>query len=93
MPSIESDVYHALAHPLRLGVLKLLARKGELNVSSLLVKFPDYTQSSLSQHLTVLRNCGLVTTRKASQRVFYSVNRSRITEIRASLEGLTQAVV
>lgn len=92
MPSIESDVYHALAHPLRLGVLNLLARKGELNVSSLLAKFPEYTQSALSQHLTVLRRRELVHTRRDRQCVFYSVNRPRIAEIRASLKPLTQAV-
>ena len=60
-----------LANPNRLMVLcHLLAE--EMPVGQLLEELP-LSQSALSQHLAVLREAGLVSTRRAAQQVFYSV--------------------
>ncbi len=61
----------ALAHETRLSILCLLAQ-GEMTVSQLHEQL-DLGQSALSQHLAVLRDDGLVRTRRESQRIHYSL--------------------
>ncbi|MFW6093146.1 MAG: ArsR/SmtB family transcription factor [Pseudomonadota bacterium] len=59
----------ALANPHRLQVLCALGDQ-ELSVGELNARIA-LSQSALSQHLKVLRDDGLVTTRRASQAVYY----------------------
>ena len=66
-----SDLLKALANPQRLRILCLLI-EGELAVSQLNEQI-QLSQSALSQHLALLRENELVTTRKQAQAVFYSV--------------------
>lgn len=61
----------ALANPHRLQVLCVLD-DGEYSVGELNARIP-LSQSALSQHLKVLRDDGLVTTRRESQTVYYRV--------------------
>jgi len=58
-----------LANPHRLLVLCVLS-EGELPVGDLNERVP-LSQSALSQHLAVLREDGLVTTRREAQAIFY----------------------
>lgn len=64
----------AVGNENRLMVLCALA-SGELSVSELLEKV-DLSQSALSQHLAVLRREKLVTTRRESQSIYYSLSSS-----------------
>ncbi len=59
-----------LAHEKRLLVLCHLAGAGELNVGEL-VAMVGLSQSALSQHLALLREDGLVATRREAQTIFY----------------------
>lgn len=61
----------ALANPHRLQMLCVLA-DGEMSVSELNASIP-LSQSALSQHLKVLREDGLVATRREAQAVYYRV--------------------
>ena len=61
----------ALANQKRLTILCLLV-DGERNVGEL-QELLDIGQSALSQHLAVLREDGLVSTRRAAQNVIYSL--------------------
>ena len=61
----------ALAHPTRLGILCLL-REGEMTVHDLQTHL-ECTQSNISQHLGVMRERDILTTRKVSNQVFYGV--------------------
>lgn len=65
------DLLKALANPQRLRILCLLI-EGERSVSQINARIP-LSQSALSQHLAVLRDKGLVSTRRQSQTVFYEV--------------------
>ncbi|MCC4799010.1 transcriptional regulator [Enterovibrio norvegicus] len=67
-----AEVLRILSHPERLIVLCQL-REGERNVSQLLEN-STLSQSAFSQHLSVLRQANLVTTRKSSQSVYYSLS-------------------
>lgn len=66
-----ADLLKALANPSRLQILCVLG-EGELSVGALNERIP-LSQSALSQHLAVLREDGLVNTRRESQTIYYSV--------------------
>ncbi|MBV6417224.1 MAG: hypothetical protein CMLOHMNK_01863 [Steroidobacteraceae bacterium] len=61
----------ALANERRLMILCLLA-EGERPVHEI-NEMVDLSQSALSQHLAVLRDQGLVRTRREAQAVYYSI--------------------
>jgi ArsR family transcriptional regulator, virulence genes transcriptional regulator len=61
----------SLANDQRLLILCALAQ-GELSVSELNERVP-LSQSALSQHLAVLRNEQLVSTRRESQTIYYAL--------------------
>lgn len=61
----------ALAHPARLLVLCQLV-EGEASVGEL-QPITGLSMSALSQHLAVLRDMQLVTTRRASQSIYYAL--------------------
>jgi DNA-binding transcriptional ArsR family regulator len=61
----------SIANESRLMVLCVLA-EGEISVGSL-NKQIDLSQSALSQHLAILREQGLVKTRRESQTIYYSL--------------------
>ena len=61
----------ALANEKRLMILCILI-EGELSVGELNARL-DLSQSALSQHLAVLREDGLVRTRRESQTIYYSI--------------------
>lgn len=62
----------ALAHRGRLCVFFALY-KGEKNVGELMA-VSGLGQSALSQHLALLRDWGLVTTRREAQTIYYSLS-------------------
>lgn len=61
----------SLAHPARLLVLCRLV-EGEATVSEM-QSLGTLSMSALSQHLAVLREAGLVKTRREAQAIFYSL--------------------
>ncbi len=61
----------SLANENRLMIMCVLA-EGELSVSQLNRRI-DLSQSALSQHLAILREQGLVRTRRESQTIYYSL--------------------
>ena len=65
----------AIAHPLRLKVLCVLG-EGELSVQEI-VDNVGTTQSNISQHLAILRDKDVLTTRKDANRVYYRIGDMR----------------
>jgi ArsR family transcriptional regulator, virulence genes transcriptional regulator len=76
----------AMANGHRLTILCEL-NNGEAQVSELQQAL-GLSQSSLSQHLAVLRNDGLVRTRRESQAIYYSLADANVTRVIALLEEL-----
>jgi DNA-binding transcriptional ArsR family regulator len=81
-----AQMLKALANESRLLVLCTLSA-GELSVGELNARV-DISQSALSQHLAVLRRDGLVTTRRESQTIYYSLVDGPVTEIIGVLHGI-----
>ena len=82
-----SQVLYALSDPVRLDVVRQLARGGEATCSSLDCGRP---KSSMSHHFRVLREAGLVRTRTDGPA---HMNELRRTEMDGRFPGLLAAVL
>lgn len=80
MFQLHADLLKALAHPKRLEILHLL-RSQSLNVSEM-VEMLGLQQANLSQHLTVMREAGVVEGQKVGKEVFYRLTEKNF--VRAS---------
>ncbi len=76
-------VFSALSEPLRLRCLALMSARGEVCVCQLTHAL-EASQPSVSKHLAVLREAGLVEQRRAAQWILYRI---------ADLPDWAQAVV
>ncbi|MCB1598426.1 MAG: helix-turn-helix transcriptional regulator [Xanthomonadales bacterium] len=76
----------ALANEHRLLVLCHLL-EGERSVGQLNAEL-DLSQSALSQHLAVLREDGLVATRRESQTIYYRVASDAVSTVLTALHGI-----
>lgn len=78
----ESEILKALAHPVRLRIIETIAnlRKNECSVNTI-QKNLDIPQSTISQHLQILRNKGIIDGNKKGVEVCYKVIDKRVTEI------------
>ena len=72
----------AISHPLRLKILCVLG-KGEMSVQEI-IETVGTTQSNVSQHLCLLKDKGVVSSRKDANRVYYSVKDDTIKKILGS---------
>ena len=72
----SSDVFNAVAEPQRRAILTFLAAD-ERPVGDI-VDALELAQPSVSKHLRVLRDVGLVRTRRDGRRVFYRTNAAAI---------------
>lgn len=80
----------ALGHPVRLGIAMRLAREPETCACDFADVF-EVSQPTVSEHLRVLRNAGIVTTKRRGTQICYSLDRSALRQIRSMLTALEPA--
>ncbi len=86
----EADIHHAsrslkaMAHPLRLKILCILGGAPETSVQDL-VDMVGTSQSNISQHLSILRDKGILDSRKDANKVYYSIGDERILRLMESM--------
>jgi DNA-binding transcriptional ArsR family regulator len=78
-----SDVFDALAHPIRRKILSLL-RKRPMSAGELAEKF-DIAKPTLSGHFAVLKAADLVSTERQGTTIIYRINMSVLEEALAAL--------
>lgn len=81
-----SRLLKALANEKRLMLLCLMV-EGEQSVGELNAQV-DLSQSALSQHLAVLREDGLVSTRREAQTIYYALASGPARQIIETLHGI-----
>ena len=69
----------AMSHPLRLKILCILGGE-ELSVQDI-VERVGTSQSNISQHLAILRDKGILYSRKDANRVYYKVSDNRTLQL------------
>ena len=76
----KAELLKALANPVRLCILQTLVDEGSKNVTEL-HSCLEVSQSSVSQHLSMLRQSGLVTADKVGNLVYYSCENETVKNI------------
>ena len=79
-----SKVAVALAHDLRLNILKCIHEKGVVNVRGIYTTL-DLLQSLTSQQLKILKDTSLVLSKRKGKEIYYSVNYQRLAALSQTL--------
>ncbi|EHB53487.1 regulatory protein ArsR [Mycolicibacterium rhodesiae JS60] len=83
------DVFEAIAEPSRRVLLDTLAT-GDRTAGELVAALPDLTQPSVSRHLRILREVGLVEVRPDAQRRIYALRADGLVAIDSWIERYRQ---
>lgn len=70
----------ALAHPLRIAMIELLQKNEKLTVTQIYQSL-DIEQAAASHHLNILKNKGILITKRSGTHVFYSLKNQVIIDI------------
>jgi ArsR family transcriptional regulator, arsenate/arsenite/antimonite-responsive transcriptional repressor len=85
---VQARLLKALADPTRLRILSLLSRhEGEVCVFEIVESF-TLEQPTISHHLRILRDAGLVDCRKKGLWAYYYVRRDALNRARDVIDGL-----
>jgi ArsR family transcriptional regulator len=76
---MQAELCKTLSNPKRLEILDILKDANEISVNLLAEKL-EIPKANTSQHLAVLRQAGVVNTRKDGINVYYSLRSSKISE-------------
>lgn len=79
--------FKALSNPNRLMIIDMLSC-GELCACDILGKF-NITQPTLSHHMKILSECGLVIGRKEGKWTYYSLNEQTVGDLKEFLNTIT----
>ncbi len=86
----EVELLRALAHPVRWGILRRLAAEPGICACDF-TEFFDVSQPTISAHLKVLREAGLVTTRRNGTTICYSIASGPLARLGALLTAMASA--
>ena len=81
---LASRSLKAMAHPLRLKILCILGSSSEVSVQDI-VEQVGTSQSNISQHLSILRDKGILASRKDANKVYYRIGDPKILQLIGSL--------
>ena len=87
----EIDVLRALAHPVRWGILQRLAAEPGICACDF-TEFFDVSQPTISAHLKVLREAGLVTSKRVGTTICYSIAPGQLASLAARLDRMAATV-
>jgi ArsR family transcriptional regulator len=76
-----NTVFKAIADPTRREILRLL-RSEEMTAGDVASRF-DMTKPTLSHHFAVLKEAGLVTSRRDGQTIWYALNTTVLEDVLA----------
>jgi ArsR family transcriptional regulator len=78
---VKAQMFRVLGHPVRIRILELL-QDGERTVGDLQTAL-NLDSSGTSQHLTALRQQGLLESRRAGTSVYYRIRDPRVSQLLA----------
>ena len=82
-----AQVARALGHPARVRILRLLAAQDACMGGEIFGELP-LAQSTISQHLAVLREAGLVSASPQGTRMVYCIDDAPLRDLVAELDAL-----
>ena len=79
MASATNLAFKAIADPTRREILRML-RKEEMTAGDLAAHF-DMTKPTMSHHFAVLKDAGLITSRREGQAIWYALNTTVLEDV------------
>jgi len=83
-----ANILKAIAHPMRIAILGFLGDDNSLTVTEIHKKL-GIEQSSTSHHLGILKDKGVLTSRRDGKNTFYSLKHPSLTHIIQCVEECT----
>jgi ArsR family transcriptional regulator, arsenate/arsenite/antimonite-responsive transcriptional repressor len=77
----------AIAHPARVAILRFLLREGDCICGGIVDRLP-FAQATVSQHLKILKDAGLLRGEIDGPRVCYCADPKRVERLKELLRGL-----
>ena len=82
-------VLRALGHPVRLNILRILAERQQNQCCCTdVMAYLPLAQSTVSQHIKVLLDAGLIERSSKGTRNCYSLRNERLSDLESAFEGL-----
>lgn len=83
---LRRDIFQAIADPTRRSILLLLASQ-TITAGAIADKF-DTARSTISKHIQILTECGLVESNQQGREIYYQIKIERMTEVDLWLDQL-----
>jgi DNA-binding transcriptional ArsR family regulator len=77
---LAASKLRAIAHPMRIAIIDLLNEKSKLSVTEIYSAL-DIEQASASHHLNILKNKGVLVSKREGKKIFYALKNVTLTEI------------
>lgn len=77
---MASSKLRAMAHPMRIAILELLHKNKQLSVTEI-YKGLNIEQAAASHHLNILKNKGVLVSRRDGKKIYYALKSEVLTEI------------
>lgn len=77
---LAASKLRAIAHPMRIAIIELLNKSPKLSVTEI-YKNLKIEQASASHHLNILKNKGVLVSKREGKKIFYSLKNVSLTEI------------
>jgi DNA-binding transcriptional ArsR family regulator len=82
---------HALSHPARISIVKILSKKEACNCNDLVELLP-LSQSTVSQHLKELKSSGLINTTVKGTSNIYTLNQEGLNEFEHEFKRMIKSI-
>ncbi len=70
----------AIAHPVRIAIIELLSHVDQLSVTEIYQRL-DLEQAAASHHLNIMKNKGILKSRRAGKKIYYSLMSNTLSDI------------
>jgi DNA-binding transcriptional ArsR family regulator len=70
----------AIAHPTRIAIIEMLAGEKSLSVTEI-YHMLDIEQAAASHHLNIMKNKGVLDSRREGKKIYYSLQNESLTDI------------
>ena len=75
----------AMAHPMRIAIIEMLSANKNLSVTDIYEKL-NIEQATASHHLNMLKNKGVLESRRDGKKIYYSLKHEKVKEIISSMD-------
>lgn len=70
----------AIAHPVRLAIIEMLTEQPRMSVTEIYLRL-DIEQASASHHLNIMKNKGILDSRREGKKIIYSLHNTTLSDI------------